>query len=144
MATDNPHQNITFPSNGHEAHGYLKAPESGKGPGLIVIQEWWGLTDHIVDVCDRFAKEGFVALAPDLYGGKVAHDADEAGKMMQALPEEDAARDLGGAVERPRGSAFPELLCPVRVLGQELLVRQVVFEQIAMDGQRHHHIGARL
>ena len=84
MATDNPHQNITFPSNGHEAHGYLKAPESGKGPGLIVIQEWWGLTDHIVDVCDRFAKEGFVALAPDLYGGKVAHDADEAGKMMQA------------------------------------------------------------
>ncbi|HBQ16985.1 MAG: dienelactone hydrolase family protein [Sandaracinaceae bacterium] len=99
MATDNPHQNITFPSNGHEAHGYLKAPESGQGPGLIVIQEWWGLTDHIVDVCDRFAKEGFVALAPDLYGGKVAHDADEAGKMMQALPEEDAARDLGGAVD---------------------------------------------
>ena len=98
MADHSPHQNTTFPSNCHEAHGYLATPESGKGPGLIVIQEWWGLTDHVADLCNRFAKEGYVALAPDLYGGKVAHDADEAGKMMGALPEADAARDLAGAV----------------------------------------------
>ena len=64
------------------------------------------------------------------------------GEVLEQLGVEPG--DLGGAVERPRGSAFPELLRPVRVLGQELLVRQVVFEQIAMDGQRHHHIGARL
>ena len=97
--TDNPRQNVTFPSNGAEAHGYLATPPSGSGPGVIVIQEWWGLTDHIADVCDRLAAEGFVALAPDLYGGSVAHDADEAGRLMTELPVDRAARDLGGAVD---------------------------------------------
>ncbi len=97
--TENPRQNTTFPSNGGTAHGYLALPESGSGPGVIVIQEWWGLTDHIADVCDRLAREGFVALAPDLYGGKVAHDGDEAGKMMSELPEAQAAQDLAGAVD---------------------------------------------
>ena len=77
--TENPRQNVTFPSNGSQAHGYLATPASGSGPGVIVIQEWWGLTDHIADISDRLAAEGFVALAPDLYGGKVAHDADEQG-----------------------------------------------------------------
>ena len=67
--TDNPRQNVTFPSNGSQAHGYLATPASGSGPGVIVIQEWWGLTDHIADVTDRLAGEGFVALAPDLFGG---------------------------------------------------------------------------
>jgi carboxymethylenebutenolidase len=96
---ENPRQNVTFPSNGGTAHGYLALPESGAGPGVIVIQEWWGLTDHIASIADRLAAEGFVALAPDLYGGTVAHDADEAGRLMSELPEEQAARDLGGAVD---------------------------------------------
>lgn len=97
--TKNPRQNVTFPSNGGEAHGYLALPESGRGPGLIVIQEWWGLTSHIASLVDRFASEGFVALAPDLYGGSTTHDADEAGRLMQSLPVERAARDLAGAVD---------------------------------------------
>ena len=63
--TDNPRQNVTFPSNGSQAHGYLATPASGSGPGVIVIQEWWGLTDHIADVTDRLAAEGFVTLAFD-------------------------------------------------------------------------------
>ncbi len=92
-------QNTTFPSGSGTAHGYLALPESGTGPGVIVIQEWWGLTDHIADVSDRLAKEGFVALAPDLYGGRTAHDADDAGQMMMSLPVDGAARDLGGAVD---------------------------------------------
>lgn len=92
-------QNTTFPSGSGEAHGYLAVPSSGSGPGVIVIQEWWGLTDHIADVADRLAAEGFVALAPDLYGGRTAHDADEAGQMMMSLPVDQAARDLGGAVD---------------------------------------------
>lgn len=92
-------QNVTFPSGDREAHGYLAIPESGHGPGVIVIQEWWGLTDHIAGIADRLAAEGFVALAPDLFGGRVTHDADEAGKMMMALPLDEAARDLGGAVD---------------------------------------------
>jgi carboxymethylenebutenolidase len=97
--TDNPRQNVTFASNGSQAHGYLATPASGSGPGVIVIQEWWGLTDHIADVTDRLAAEGFVALAPDLFGGTVAHDADQAMKLLVELPVDRAARDLAGAVD---------------------------------------------
>lgn len=96
---DNPHQNVQFPSNGNHAHGYLALPESGRGPGVIVIQEWWGLTDYIAGVADQLAAEGFVALAPDLFGGKTTHDADEAGKLMSELPVEQAAKDLSGAID---------------------------------------------
>jgi carboxymethylenebutenolidase len=97
--SENPIQNVTFPSNGGSAHGYLAVPDSGRGPGVIVIQEWWGLTSHIKDVTDRFAAAGFVALAPDLFGGATTHDADEAGRLMSELPVADAARDLAGATE---------------------------------------------
>lgn len=96
---DNPQQNTTFPSNGGEAHGYLAVPPSGSGPGVIVIQEWWGLTSHIGSIADRLAGEGFVALAPDLYGGATTHDGDEAARLMQELPVDRAARDLAGAVD---------------------------------------------
>src|SRR5690242_16369158 len=99
MTEANPRQNVTFPSNGGQAHGYLKKPDSGSGPGVILIQEWWGLDDHMVDVADRLAGEGFVVLCPDLFGGRVAHDAQEAGQMLQELPVDRAARDLGGAVD---------------------------------------------
>ncbi|MGW3509567.1 dienelactone hydrolase family protein [Streptomyces sp. NPDC000994] len=91
-------QNVTFPSAGVTAHGYLALPPSGSGPGVLVIQEWWGLTDHIADVADRLAAEGFVALAPDLYGGSVAHDADEALRMTKALPVSRGVELLSGAV----------------------------------------------
>ena len=99
MSDDSPAQNTTFASNGGQAHGYLALPPSGSGPGVIVIQEWWGLTDHIVDVTDRLAGEGFVALAPDLFGGRTAHDSDEAGELMSQLPVAKAAQDLSGAVD---------------------------------------------
>ncbi|MDA3624173.1 dienelactone hydrolase family protein [Saccharopolyspora oryzae] len=94
----NPHQNVSFPSNGRTAHGYLATP-SGTGPGVVVIQEWWGLTDHVADVANRLAAEGFVALAPDLYGGHTTHDGKEAARLMQQLPVDRAARDLAGAVD---------------------------------------------
>ncbi|WP_428956614.1 dienelactone hydrolase family protein [Streptomyces sp. cg35] len=93
------HQNVTFDSNGTPAHGYLALPPGGSGPGVIVIQEWWGLTDHIADVTDRLAAEGFVALAPDLYGGNVAHDSAEAFRMMQELPVDRGVELLSGAVD---------------------------------------------
>jgi carboxymethylenebutenolidase len=99
MPDENPRQNVQFPSNGGHAHGYLAIPESGSGPGVVVIQEWWGLTDHIVGIADRLAGEGFVALAPDLFGGKTTHDSDEAARLTQELPVEQAARDLAGAVD---------------------------------------------
>ncbi len=98
-------QNVEFPSNGHSAGGYLASPEDGSGPGLVVIQEWWGLVPHILDVCDRFAAEGFVALVPDLYHGtKVPNsEPDEAGKVMMSLNLDQAGRDLGGAVAYLQG-----------------------------------------
>ncbi len=90
---------VEFPSNGHGASGYLAVPESGPGPGVVVIQEWWGLVPHITEVCDRFAAEGFVALAPDLYHGESTTEPDEAGKLMMALNLERAAQDMSGAVD---------------------------------------------
>jgi carboxymethylenebutenolidase len=90
---------IEFPSNGSSASGYLAVPAGGDGPGVVVIQEWWGLVDHITDVCDRFAGEGFVALAPDLYHGAKTSEPDEAAKTMMALRLDQAARDMSGAVD---------------------------------------------
>jgi carboxymethylenebutenolidase len=95
----NPVQNVTFASNGDEAYGYLALPESGNGPGLIVIQEWWGLTTHIAHMADRLAGEGYVALAPDLYGGVTTHDEGEALQLLLEIPVDRAARDLRGAVD---------------------------------------------
>ena len=88
---------LQFPANGHSATGYLATPASGSGPGVLVLQEWWGLVDHIKDVCERLAREGFVALAPDLYDGKVTKSPDEAGKLFMALNMARAGADLGGA-----------------------------------------------
>ncbi|HYN83973.1 MAG TPA: dienelactone hydrolase family protein [Pyrinomonadaceae bacterium] len=92
-------QTVEFTSNGGRAGGYLSVPEGGTGPGVIVLQEWWGLVPHIKDVCDRFAREGFVALAPDLYHGEQARSPDEAGKMMMALNIAQTEKDLRGAIE---------------------------------------------
>ena len=92
-------QMVEFTSNGGKANGYLAIPEKGTGPGVIVIQEWWGLVDHIKDVCDRFANEGYVALAPDLYHGQSTKSPDEAGKLMMALRIDEAEKDLRGAIQ---------------------------------------------
>jgi len=90
---------VQFPYAGGNTGGYLALPANNKGPGVVVIQEWWGLVDHIKDVCDRFAAEGFVALAPDLFHGKTTKSPDEAGKLMMALRIDEAERDLSAAVE---------------------------------------------
>lgn len=90
---------VEFKANGGTGSGYLAVPEEGSGPGVIVIQEWWGLVDHIKDVCERLAGEGFVALAPDLYHGKSTKSPDEAGKLMMAMRVEDAEKDIKGAIQ---------------------------------------------
>lgn len=87
---------VSFKSNGSMGSGYLA---DGGGPGVIVIQEWWGLVPHIKDVADRFAAEGFTALAPDLYRGEAASEPDEAGKLMMGLKLDRAGKDLSGAVD---------------------------------------------
>ena len=93
-------QMIDFPSNGTSGQGYLALPPSGSGPGVVIIQEWWGLNDQLREVCDQWAADGFVTLAPDLYRGVVTTEPDEAGKLMMSLNMEQAAKDMVGAVDR--------------------------------------------
>lgn len=101
-------QRVTFPSSAGEASGVLVTPDgAGKPPGVVVIQEWWGVNDQIQSVAERYAAAGFAAIVPDLYHGKIAKDADEAGKMMNALDFGKAVQEIAGAVAflRERGSA---------------------------------------
>ena len=90
-------ETVEFPSNGNTGSGYL----AGTGPGVIVLQEWWGLSPELKEICDRLAGEGFGALAPDLYHGELAQhtEMDKAGELMNSLPPDRAARDMGGAVD---------------------------------------------
>jgi carboxymethylenebutenolidase len=92
---------VDFASNGESVRGYLALPASGRGPGVMVVQEWWGLVPQIKRVCDRLADEGFIALAPDLYRGEIAEhtEMDKAGELMSTLPPDRAARDMTGAID---------------------------------------------
>lgn len=91
-------QMVSYASNGGETTGYLALPKAPRAPAVVVIQEWWGLVPHIKELADRFAAEGFVALAPDLYHGASTKSPDEAGKLMMSLRMDEAERDLHGAV----------------------------------------------
>lgn len=94
-------ETISFPSNGSQASGYLVRPEGGSGPGILVIQEWWGLDSGIKEMASRLAAAGFVALAPDLYHGELAqHDEmDKASELMHSMPPDRAASDMSGAID---------------------------------------------
>jgi carboxymethylenebutenolidase len=94
-------ETVTFASNGDRADGYLAVPDSGTGPGVLVVQEWWGLVPQIKRTCDRLAAAGFVALAPDLYRGDMAEhtEMDKAAELMNTLPHDRAARDMTGAID---------------------------------------------
>jgi carboxymethylenebutenolidase len=89
---------VSFASTPGQGTGYLALPQgNGKHPAIIVIQEFWGLNDWIREQTDRFAKQGYVALAPDLYRGKSTSDPNEAHELMRGLPEDRAMADLEGA-----------------------------------------------
>ena len=89
---------IEFEANGGTAKGYLAEPE-GSGPGLVVLQEWWGLDDSVKKLVDRFAEEGFVAIAPDLYHGETTVQPDEAEQKLMALDMDEAEKEMRGAVK---------------------------------------------
>jgi carboxymethylenebutenolidase len=102
---------------------YLATPVSGQGPGVLVLQEWWGLVDHIRDVCDRLAREGFVALAPDLYRGEATSDPSQAERLMMDLDLPRAAADLGAAVTtllNQDATTGPQLGCVGFCMGGQL------------------------
>lgn len=90
---------IAFSTNGTQSKGYLSLPPSGSGPGLLVIQEWWGLVQHIKNMADRYAARGFVALAPDLYHGESTTEPEHAMTLMHELEIPQASKDLIGAAQ---------------------------------------------
>ena len=92
-------ETVEFESEAGPTSGYLAVPTDGSGPAVIVIQEWWGLVAHIKDVAERFAAEGFVALAPDLFHGEMTTESGEAARKLQELKVADAARELDGAID---------------------------------------------
>jgi carboxymethylenebutenolidase len=93
-------ENITFRAGDETVQGYLALPETpGPHPALVVIHEWWGLNDWVKEETRKFAAEGYVALAVDLYRGKVAADPGEAHELMRGLPEDRALRDMKAAFE---------------------------------------------
>jgi carboxymethylenebutenolidase len=94
-------ETVEFPCGDATASGYLVVPDGGVGPGVIVVQEWWGLDPGILEMAERLGRVGFVALVPDLYHGELAAhtEMDKAAQLMSTLPPERAARDMAGAVD---------------------------------------------
>lgn len=92
-------QIVSFEVHGQNKSGYLALPSGdGPWPGVVVIQEWWGLDAHIKSIADRFAATGFAAIAPDLYDGKIAAEPNEAQKLRMALVWDDALAVIQGAI----------------------------------------------
>lgn len=95
---------VSFGGNGGSVDGYLAKPSDGqKHPGVVLIQEWWGIEDHIKELAERLAREGYVVLAPDLYHGKVTDEPDEAGKAMMALNMDAAVQEIGKGIDYLKG-----------------------------------------
>jgi carboxymethylenebutenolidase len=102
MAESMRETSVQYPSGNVTVRAFVAAPRTTeKRPAIIVIQEWWGLTEHIKDIARRYAAEGYVAIAPDLYsrlGYALTTDPGEAGKLMNSLQQEDGLRDLNATV----------------------------------------------
>jgi carboxymethylenebutenolidase len=90
---------IEFPTSAGTTPGYLAVPEAGHGPATIVLQEWWGVDEHVRSICDRFAAEGFYALAPDLFRGETTTEPSEAQQKMMALSMPEVEKDMCGAAD---------------------------------------------
>lgn len=99
-----PQQTISFNTQNGETTAHVSLPESKAGKAIVLIHEWWGLNDHVKDIAGRYANEGFMCIAPDLYRGKVAANSEEASKMMHALSIEDGLDTISNAMSAARES----------------------------------------
>jgi carboxymethylenebutenolidase len=112
MASDTRNREVTFPGKACTLKAYVAEPaDGGAHPAVIVVQEWWGLDDHIKDVTRRFAAQGYLGVAPDLYsrqGHKVAKDPNLAGRLMEGLKLGDGIDDLLSTIDwiKAQGAAF--------------------------------------
>lgn len=92
-------ESISFITANGETSAYIAQPDKPTGKAIVLIHEWWGLNDHIKDIARRYAAQGFVAIAPDLYRGKIAASSEEAGAMMRGLAVEDGLDTIKNAVD---------------------------------------------
>lgn len=95
-------ETLTFDTAKGPSSAYVAfpgGPDSGNGKAVLIIQEWWGLNDHIKTIADRYANQGFIAIAPDLYRGKIAKDSGEASKMMHDLAIDDGLDAIKCAID---------------------------------------------
>jgi carboxymethylenebutenolidase len=95
-------ETLSFETSNGATSAYVATPDIPSQKGVIIIQEWWGLNEHIKDITRRYAAEGFIAIAPDLYRGKIATNSEEAGKMMRALELDDGLDTIKNSVEAAR------------------------------------------
>jgi carboxymethylenebutenolidase len=95
-------ESLSFETANGPTTAYTALPDEAGGKAIVVIQEWWGLNAHIKDIANRYAKEGFIAIAPDLYRGQVATDADKASEMMHALSIEDGLDTIANSIDAAR------------------------------------------
>ena len=90
---------ITVSTSNGEAKVHIVKPETASDKAVMIIQEWWGVNSHILDIANRYAKEGFTAVVPDLYRGKIAKNAEEASKMMNELALDDGIETINAALQ---------------------------------------------
>lgn len=95
---------LSFGTSKGATTAYVAMPENPDQKAVILIHEWWGLNDHIKDIADRYAAEGFIAIAPDLYRGRIAANSEEAGTMMKALEIEDGLDTITNSIEAARST----------------------------------------
>jgi carboxymethylenebutenolidase len=93
-----PGEAVEFEQDGVQFSGYLVRPEGTPRAGMVVIQEWWGLNDDIKGIADRYAAEGYLTIAPDMYHGRVTEEPDDARKLAMELERDQAAREIDAAV----------------------------------------------
>ena len=88
-----------FQADGRTVSAYLAVPKSGSGPGVLVLHAWWGLNDFFKQTCDRLARAGFIALAPDLYPGKTTASIDEADQLSSSMEDDEVSQDLAASID---------------------------------------------
>jgi carboxymethylenebutenolidase len=92
-------ETLSFDTAGGATTAYVAIPDNATQKAVIVVQEYWGLVDHIKDIANRYAAEGFIAIAPDLYRGKVGKTASESSELMRELPMEDGLNTIKTALD---------------------------------------------
>ncbi len=94
---------LNFDTQNGPTTAYAAIPDTPTGKAMVIVHEWWGLNEHVKDIANRYAEEGFIAIAPDLYRGKIAANPEEASRMMHALQIEDGIDTIHGAAAKARG-----------------------------------------